>query len=236
MSNPRAVFQLVLSRVRRDVLSPVEVQSAVGQKGQKGFRPAVAVPRLEVLLRRAETVVFAASSVSRSSDGWSSMTPLNGNPPGGKGGRRMMSVRDEEGRADLVPTSSTEVSAIAPGSPADPTVAAGRAVNMAVHELDRAMEHLAQALDRWDHLRSTSSVVEPPMCWWAGRLGLPWDPVWEPWRETDFAGLLPESWPEKRRVSSVVYWFVRNHRRLPTQPEMVQALERSVVRVKVGAR
>lgn len=245
-SSRRVLFQRVLDRVRAVSLSPVVVRPEEGVKGSKAYRPAVTAPALQVLLDRAQAAVtVAALAGSSRPDGWGSMTPGNGNPGGGKGGRRMLSVPGEEGEGRvLVPSSSTEAAAFAAlagsGGVSDASAVSAMEVSTAVHVVAHALEGLESALARFDRVRSVSKVPDPPMCWVAQvRYRLPWDVMWSSGpgggelRSTTFAGQLDEPFDEPRRVCGFVYRFVHNHGRLPERDEMLAHLERTVVRVKV---
>lgn len=187
---------------------------------------------LDVSMTRARTVLKIASSASSKADGFSSTTPGNGNPGGGKGGRKLMAVPGDGGQVDLVPTSSTEVAAIDSRNLPDAVSLVGHEVYTLLRKLARLHEQLDGALVRFDRLRSTAQVEDPPMCWLAQvRYKLPWDILWEPFRTTDFAGQLAEPFDEPRKVSGFVYWFVRNHKRLPERAEMLEYLEKQTVKV-----
>lgn len=189
---------------------------------------------IEDLLARSRHIIKVASSVSNENDGFSSTTPGNGSPGGGKGGRKLMSIPDENGQPDLVPTSTTEVAALA-GIRAmpDPIARIGRDQLADLEALAAVLERMAGRADRFDNLRNTAVVPDPPMCWVAQvKYKLPWDIAWEPYRTTDFVGVLAEPFDEPRKVSSFVYWYTRRTRQLPTHAEMSAYLHGSIVKVK----
>ncbi len=181
---------------------------------------------LDVTIARARHLLRVAASVSAKPDGFSSTTPGNGNPGGGKGGRKLMAIRDEKGDTDLVPTSSTEVAAIDPGRHDDPIALIGNEVWMHLRRIEGALVGLDNALNRADRLQSAAAVPDPPMCWVAQvKYQLPWDLMWEPHRATDFAGYLDTPFDEPRKVCRFVYDFVRRSRALPERADMLAYLE-----------
>lgn len=200
----------------------------------------VTKPALDVLLDRAHQVIAVGLSVSADIDGWSSTAPMNGSPGAGKGGGRTMPIHAPTG-TDHVPTSSTEASAFArlSGAPSGDS-AAGIAAKM-IHDLgvaQKALLEVDRGVQRFDRLRSTKDLAEAPQCHVAQVIcGLPYDPMWEPFRLTDFAGLIDPPWPEPRRVCAPVYWFVRNNRhlhRLPNGDELRSWLERGSSKVRAS--
>lgn len=191
---------------------------------------------LDDLLSRAQRVVRIAFSESSKPDGFPSSTPGNGNPGGGKGGGRVMPVGVVNAAGhkvvDLLPTSSTEMAALTVARP-DPISEIGKRVNLDLHTIASALDRLERNLNRFDALQSSSAVPDPPMCWVAQvKYGLPWDILWEPFRTTDFAGQLDQPFDEPRRVSHFVYWFVRNHKRLPAKVDMQQYLAKATVKLR----
>lgn len=197
-------------------------------------------PALDVLLDRAHQVIAVGLSVSADIDGWSATAPMNGSPGAGKGGGRTMPIHAPTG-TDHVPTSSTEASAFArlSGAPSSDS-AAGIAAKM-IRDLgvaQKALLEVDRGVQRFDRLRSTKDLAEAPQCHVAQVIcGLPYDPMWEPFRSTDFAGLIDPPWPEPRRVCSPVYWFVRNNRhlhRLPNGDELRSWLERGSSKVRAS--
>lgn len=96
----------------------------------------------------------------------------------------------------------------------------------------RALAGLAQDVDRYERLRSTADVEDPPQCWIAATYGLPWDDTWAPAHLTRFDGVLDPPWPEHRPVSAWVYQFTRKHKRVPTDDECRQYLARGIVYVR----
>lgn len=216
----------------RDLTTRLVVQSFPGS-GKHPVRE-VRTPVIELTLGRARKVLLAAE-VSSAPDGYSATTPGNGAPGGGKGGGRRMGIVDREtGMMDWVPTSSTEAAAIDPARrEPDPVARSGRKVNVLMLRLAATLAELDRELDQFDVLRSTSTVPEPPMCWVAQtRYRLPWDLQWEPFRTTDFAGQLDTPFDEPRKVCSFVYWYVRNHKRLPLEAEMREYLTRETIRIR----
>ncbi|MDO8391047.1 MAG: hypothetical protein Q7V57_11205 [Actinomycetota bacterium] len=186
---------------------------------------------IEVMLSRVAKLMAQASSVSARADGFSKNTPLNGSPGGGKGGGRLMRIEESDG-VDLVPTSSTEVAAIDARRAYDPVAALGVEVSRRVGVVARELDAVERALDRFDELQNRDRQADPPMCWVAAKMhNLPFDFEWEPWRLTDFAGQLDEPFDEARKVCKYVYWFVRDHKRLPTRAEMVKYLEKQTERM-----
>lgn len=229
----RAPSKLVkaFSSIRHNTVRQVPL---VGDDGGKPrFRSAI-----DDVLVRAERAVLVGASMPSHADGFPSSTPGSGNVGGGKGGRQLMRIdgRDDRtlaaGETDRVPTSSTEMAALA--RPAvDPKARAAQDIVSRVFEVERQLEGLARAVDRFDRLDSTAGVEDPTMCWVAQvRYRLPFDPLWEPFKTTDFATQLAEPFDEPRKVCSFVYWFVRNHRRLPDKAEMLEHLERKTVRIR----
>lgn len=190
---------------------------------------------VEVWAERVRRLVRVGVSVSARADGFASRTPGSGDVGSGKGGRQRMAVPDGEGGMDLVPTSSTEVAALRPVS-ADPVALQAGEALAALRRVVAALDDLDRVLGRFDRLQSTAAVPDPPMCWVAQvRYRLPYDVLWDvqlDGRATDFVGVLAEPFDEPRRVCMFVYWFARNHRRLPSRAEMVAHLERSTVKVR----
>lgn len=191
---------------------------------------------IDDLVSRARRVVRVAFSESAQADGYPASTPGNGNPGGGKGGGRVMEVggRDADGLkvVELLPTSSTEMAALAGHRPDEIANVGGR-VHRLLHTIANAMEQLDRELDRFDVLQSTAKVPDPPMCWVAQvKFQLPWDIAWEPWRTTDFAGQLHQPFDEPRRVCKYVYWFVRDNGRLPSKAEMQQYLTGATIKLR----
>lgn len=196
------------------------------------------VPKLDLLLRDAVRVVEIAGSVGAQADGYAARTPLNGNPGGGKGGGVRMPVEfveDGVRGVDPLPTSSTEMAAVARPMP-DPVAQSGKRVLRHLAALERALVALEAETAGFERIRSTALVPDPPMCWLAQvRYRLPYDVMWDvqhDGRTTDFAGQLDQPFDEPRRVSMFVYWFVRNHKRLPERAEMLGYLERQTVKVR----
>lgn len=215
----------LIDTIRHHTTRTITIPTPVG-------KPARTTDALEVTLGRARNVLKIAASASARPDGFSSTTPGNGNPGGGKGGRKTMAIRGEDGQVDLVPTSSTEVDAIDNRREPDGVGLIGGEVWKLLHQLAHLHAQLDGALVRFDRLQSTAGVEDPPMCWLAQvRYKLPWDIQWEPFRTTDFAGVLADPFDEPRRVSSFVYWFARNHKRLPERGEMLEYLEKQTVKV-----
>lgn len=193
--------------------------------------------KLDELLRRVRHLVAVDTRVAMV-DGWSSTTPGNGSPGGGKGGGRVMVIPDEAGEPDRVPTTSTEAAAFAnveARPPADPVHQMKVAALASLRRIAHEFEQLDSTLQRFDNIRSAGQVEDPPQCWFVSvRLGLPWDQAWEPWRSTDFAGVLQPPLDEPRKVCKFVYWFVRDNRRLPSRAEALKYLERGTVKVKAS--
>lgn len=202
----------------------------------------VSRPAIDVLLSRAHQVIAVGLTPGPQADGWSSTAPMNGAPGGGKGGGQMMPVPVPGGGDDLVPTSSTEAAAFARASGRSSSgdsasdIAAALLVELGRARL--ALVEIDQLIQRFDRLRSTKDLPDGPQCYVAQVInGLPYDPMWEPWRSTDFAGLIDPPWPEARRVCQPVYWFVRNNRhlrRLPNVDEMRSWLERGTSKVRAS--
>lgn len=201
-------------------------QRTIGPAGRE-------VKVLDDTLTRARRLLLVASSVSARPDGYPTTTPGNGSPGGGKGGQRLMAVRAEDGSTDLVPTTSVEAAAIEQRPLPDPVTMQGRELWQHLRRLVDELDAIARVLDRFDRLQNTAAVPDPPMCWVAQvRYQLPWDLAWEPWRTTDFAGVLAHPFDEPRKVSQFVYWYTRNHRRLPERAEMLEYLQRGGVKVR----
>lgn len=194
-------------------------------------------PKITELLRRV-THLVTCDDQQAVIDGYSSTTPLNGSPGAGKGGGRLMAVPgDHDGLSDYVPTSSTESAAFVRGTPpADPVHTAALAAVATLHTIVSALERLDAELGRVERLRLVSRVPDPPQCWWIRQLGLPWDERWEPWRATDFPKLKPAVTDEPVKVCRFVYWFARDHHRLPTKPEALKHLERTAIDRMAGQR
>lgn len=214
----------------RQVSSPGQVSTVVSGRDVK-------VPALEVLAGRVGRLVRVGFSVSAAADGFPKRTQLNGSPGGGKGGRQTMAVDavDDEGvvvGVDQVPTSSTEQAAFAKPM-SDPVALQAAEALAALRAAVAALDELDRVLSRFDHLQATSKVPDPPMCWVAQvKYQLPFDVTWEIWRTTDFAGVLDQPLPGPQGVSRVVYKFVYNHGRLPTKDELLQHLQRGVMKVR----
>jgi hypothetical protein len=183
---------------------------------------------LEQMLRRVVHLAQIGDRCGRAqADGFPSTTPGNGSPGSGKGGGRTMPIPTPTGELDHVPTSSTEAAALAGRIQADPlstiTTRAISHLRRAVHEL----EELDAALGEADRLRLLSKVPDPPQCYVTRELfGLPFDDEWAVFRVTSFPKLNDPRFDEPRRVCSWVYYFVRNHSRLPTRDEAIKHLRR----------
>ncbi len=227
------LVQLVDGRVRAHTVTRVKRK----ELQDDGTMREVSVFALDDLVRRLQLLI-ASDAEHPAADGFGSSTPGNGSPGSGKGGGRVMVIDDENGQPDRVPTSSTEAAAVAlvmDRPPADPVHTLAVQAMKAFETVANQLVLLNSALTRFDHLRELSKVPDPPQCFVAQvRHHMQWDPEWEPWRETDFAGKLDESWPEPRKVCKFVYWFVHNHKRLPSRNEMLRQLERGVVNVKAS--
>lgn len=115
------------------------------------------------------------------------------------------------------------------------------------------MKHLRKAADElaaadrviqgFDRLRSPKNRAGAPQCYVAEVMyNLKFDELWskpvlkddEKMRCTDFDGVLPRAWPEKRPVCQFVYEFTRAHGRLPTKLEMEARIEKSVIKVRAS--
>lgn len=196
------------------------------------LRPYANRPAIDTLERRLRALISADEQKNRL-DGYPTQTPgSNSGPGGGSGGRASIMIPDDEtGEPDWVPTSSTETSTLR--RPADdPVHKLRRRADRATRHAVEALETLRNTLDAFDQLRNTNDVGDPPYCYVAQHiLGLPYDVLWEPFRQTDFATILPNPFDEPRHVSASIYWFVRNHRRLPTPVEAKAMLERGVARI-----
>ncbi len=170
-------------------------------------------------------------------DGFPSRTPGNGNPGGGKGGGPLMVVEDEDGRPDRVPMSTTEAAALTEQSERDPVHDLAGEARRSLHAVADSLERLRRTLDKFARLRSTGhEVVEGRWCHVAKLVhGLAWDPEWEVWRTTDFAGVLTDPFEIPVGVSRYVYWYTRNHRRLPSKDEMLRHLEAAGERAVAAA-
>jgi len=193
---------------------------------------------LDHMLRRVRLLLEVdASAGVEQADGYASKTPLNGSPGGGKGGGRpLISIPDELGHADRVPTSSTEVAALAGTGPADPVHRRAVAVTSHLRRLVHELECLDTELGAWERMRMVSKVPDPPQCYIVGKLlGLPWDEYWEPWRTTTFPKLDDPQFDEPRKVCQWAYWFVRDHGRLPTKDEALKRI-RQVAADRVAGR
>lgn len=195
-------------------------------------------PRLRNLLDHARSALatpIGDLSVSEAPDGFSSTTPGNGSPGGGKGGRSTMTIDGE-----VVPTSSTERAAFAGlelghRSEMRSAVVPGELlaeIETQLRHLDSAAVRLSSALIRFDALRSKADDDAGPQCYVASVVHrLPWDRAWEPVVSTQFDGVLAKPWDEPRKVCRWVYDFTRRNGRIPTRDELLQYLERGVVRL-----
>lgn len=190
------------------------------------------------LLHRARAAVVVGSIPSRA-DGFPKRTPGNGDVGGGKGGRLLMSITSSDDpeisddEPDRVPTSSTEVAALARDPLDVPARLAGQ-VNRHVHQLASVLAQLEAALRQMDVVRATTAVPDPPMCWLAKQYDLPFDLRWhvgidadEKPVTTDFGTVLDKPLDQPQVVCAYVYKFVRNHRRLPLKAEMQTELRRT---------
>jgi hypothetical protein len=176
------------------------------------------------LLRKAREIVLADQTGSAAVDGFSSTTPANGSPGGGSGGNATSPTEAAVLRLDLeVVRRRDRVEELA-----------GQ-VDTHVASLDKALHRLRSIVCEWELLRDVSAVDEPPQCYVASAIGeLPWDEAWQPFTNTRFEGVLDEPFSVERPVCRWVYKFTRKHRRLPTPAEMLEYLERGVVRVQTG--
>lgn len=238
MSSDRLSLEQLVEVVRHHTSRDV-VRSYPGS-GREPVR-LVHVPAIEELISRVLQVVRVGGSVSARRDGWSSTTPGNGSPGGGKGGGKLLAVRDEHGEVDLVPTSSTEAAAIDPGRRDDPVALQAAEALALLDQLASVLEGLDRVVQRFDRLRNVADVEDPPMCWLAqSRYQLPYDLVWDVREDltgrksytTDFGGQLDVPLDVPRRVCNFVYRFVHNHQRLPSRDEMIEYSARRSVKVR----
>ena len=222
MKKPSVIVKLLQS-INREVVHRSVVRDAKGKNVERVWRSS----SIDDVLSRAEQLLIKCMP-SSSVDGWSSSTPLNGSPGGGKGGGRQMATPGDGGVVDWVPTSSTEAAALDRRVHPDPmgrlAARTWRHLNTIAHELAQ----LEAALDRAERLNGTSLVPDAPMCAVATMYELPWDDEWSvregrQARLTDFAQL-EEPLPQRQLVCRYVYKFVDNHKRMPTRNEMLDHL------------
>lgn len=194
-------------------------------------------PRLRNLLDQARVALstpLGDLSVSEEPDGFSSTTPGNGSPGGGKGGQSTMTIDGE-----VVPTSSTERAVFAREFVSGPGVRSAVVMHELLAEIETQLRHLdsaamrlGSALIRFEALRGKADDDAGPQCYVASVVHrLPWDRVWEPVVTTQFDGVLAKPWDEPRKVCRWVYDFTRRNGRIPTRDELLQYLERGVVRL-----
>lgn len=216
----------------RDMTTRLVATDQLDDRGAPLRRPALAD-----LEGRVRALLAADEQVSRA-DGWGSSTPGNGSPGSGKGGRPVMAIPAEGAEKsddalvppDWVPVSSTE-RAVLTMPPPDPVHRQAQTVRRELATVVRSLETILRTLTRWETLRS-KDVENPPHCYVIQVvLGLPFDIEWEQWRRTDFAGVLDRPFDEPRKVCSFVYWFARNHKRLPTKEEALKHLRSGKVGV-----
>lgn len=203
-------------------------------------------PRLRNLLdqaRRALATPIGDLTVSEDPDGFPTSTPGNGSPGGGKGGRSTMTIEDPDDELDPggveVPVTSVEraVFAIEGGVSAGVRSAVQLdqlfgEISSQLRHIDSAAMRLSAALIRFEALRDKADDEAGPQCYVASVMHhLPWDRAWEPVVATQFDGVLAKPWPEPHRVCRWVYDFTRRHERIPTRDELLQYLERGLVRV-----
>jgi hypothetical protein len=222
------VLDLLVERLRHHTIRKVTLPTGAKTKD-------VTVYALEDQLRRARHVVTAGLTASSRSDGYSTVTPGNGSPGVGSGfgGGKVMAIRDEHGEIDWVPTSSTEAAAITPTITPDPVAGLAREMLAALAEAEHGLEAVARINDRFERLQNTAKVPDPPMCWLAQvRYRLPYDVAWDPYKTTDFEGVLADPFDEPRKVSSFVYWYTRRTRQLPSKDDMLTYLRGATVRIR----
>lgn len=234
MSKPKSTMRPTLEKL----LASLE-QEALRHVPIDPLKPGGAKqPRLRSLLVRAREVfeIDRATGPARP-DGFPASTPGNGSPGSGKGGGSTMLIKDPSVKDDpgeRVPASSVELAALAE-SRADPLRKIAREIESELRSADSALQRVAAAIDRWDRLRATTELENPPQCHVASVLyQLPFDEKWEPHKRTRFDGVLASPWKEERPVCRMVYDFTRDHGRLPSRDEMTQYLARAAVRVQTG--
>lgn len=232
MGRSQRLVDLIDMQVRAHTVERVK-RSEVQEDGSLREVSVLALDDLTSRLR----LLVACDDQPAVADGYSSTTPGNGSPGSGKGGGKTMAIPDDlGGPPDHVPTSSTEAAALSlvtERSQPDPVHTMALQAVKAYQTINNQLSLLSSILVRFEHLRSASKVPDPPQCYVAQlRHQLPWDAEWEPWRTTDFKGKLKEPFDEPRKVCKFVYWFVYNHKRLPSRNEMLNQLG---VRIKVKA-
>jgi hypothetical protein len=188
---------------------------------------------IDALIAHVKHAVALDAVTGHRQDGWPSMA--SGNGAGGGGGGRRMTVTDEHGQPDEIPTTSTEAAALAnveQQRQPDPVHNIARSSVRALQQIADALNRLEGDKVRLEALRSTKDVADSPQCYIASVVHqLPWDEAWTPFRATDFDTYLPHKFDEPRKVCRWTYEFVRRWRRLPSEDEMRQYLAVGVVRL-----
>jgi len=258
MAKRRRSMPATVEKLLEDVRE-MSIGQVLIDRDQPGLGKELAMRQL---LARA-TAVLSSGVKSSEPDGFGATTPGNGSPGGGKGGGPTMKIdipererrvpQSADGQEwldslhpnrrgagqDPVPTSSTEVAAIATldrRGRTDPIEAITYEIIGDLRMIRDGMLRLAHALDRRERLRSITEVEDPPQCWVASVMHkLPYDPEWElELTATKFDGVLEHPWDEEHKVCRWVYVFTRRHERLPLLEEMLQHLSKGYVRVQTG--
>lgn len=228
MKKPGVIVSLLQS-INREVVHRSVVRDAKGRNVERVWRSA----SIDDVLSRAEQLLVRGM-VSSKVDGWSSSTPGNGSPGGGKGGGRQMATPGDGGVVDWVPTSSTEAAALDSRVIPDPMGMLAARAWRHLQTISAEVAKLEAALDRAERLHGSSLVPDAPMCAVAVMYALPWDDEWSvregrQARLTDF-GQLDEPLPHRQLVCRYAYKFADNHKRMPTRVEMLGHLEQLAVR------
>lgn len=190
--------------------------------------------RIEQLLAEARALVTLDAEHDSQIDGYPTRTPGGGSIGGGAG--RTVTVTDETGSPDHVPITSVEAAVIA-------REARGRdqlhdiaiSVRSRVDRIADELLGLQSDLVRAGNIRSTGNIeANQPYCHVAKFVcspPLPFDQAWEIHRRTTLDGYLDRPFPEPVGLSRFAYDFARRMRRLPTEAEMREHLERGTVKV-----
>jgi hypothetical protein len=189
---------------------------------------------LEQVLADARALVALDAEHDSQIDGFPTRTPGSGSIGGGAG--RTVTVPDETGSPDHVPITSVEAAYLARlDRGRDQLHDIAVSVRARVERIADELRGLQSDLVRAGNIRATEGLeANQPYCYVAKFVcspPLPFDPAWEIHRRTTLDGYLDRPFPEPVGLSRFAYDFARRMRRLPTEAEMREHLERGTVKV-----
>lgn len=190
--------------------------------------------RIEQLLAEARALVALDVEHDATIDGYPSRTPGGGSIGGGAG--RTVTVTDETGSPDHVPITSVEAAVLAREARGrDQLHDIALSVRARVDRIATELLGLQSDLVRAGNIRNEAGLdANQPYCHVAKFVcspPLPFDPAWEIHRRSTLDGYLDRPFPEPVGLSRFAYDFARRMRRLPTDAEMREHLERGTVKV-----